>query len=464
MKSVARALTVAGSDSSGGAGIQADLKTFAALGVYGMSAITAVTAQNTAGVAAVQPVDAEVVREQIKAVVSDIGVDAVKTGMLFSRKIVEAVADELKSIDAPLVVDPVMVAKSGAKLLREDAEEALIEKMLPLATVLTPNLDEAAKLAGMSIESLEDAEEAAKKIASMGPKAVVVKGGHLALDVSVDTLYYHGEVRRYAGRRVSGGTHGTGCTFASAIAALLAKGYDIFSAVGEAKRFVEDAILQGPKVGRGVAPVSPLGKTVLDAEKMRVLESVGEAVSLLESSQTFANLIPECQTNVAMAIPEPKSVQDVAAIPGRIVNAMGRVKASGCPKFGASRHLASTLLIVSEFTPLVRAAVNIRFDEKVLEAARRLGYSYSEYDRSKEPLEVKAAEGETTKWGAKEAIKRYGSVPDMIFHRGDLGKEAMIIVLGRDAVEAVNKALKLSNLLYTPSGADAASNADVYGL
>jgi hydroxymethylpyrimidine/phosphomethylpyrimidine kinase len=144
-----------------------------------------------------------------------------------------------------------------------------------------------------------------------------------------------------------------------------------------------------------------------------------------------------------MALPEPKTLEDVAAIPGRIVNAMGRAKASGCPKFGASRHLASTLLAVSDYTPSVRAALNIKFDENLLEAARRLGYICSDYDRSKEPPEVKAAEGETTKWGAREAIKKVGAIPDIIFHRGDWGKEAMIVILGKDAVDAVKKALKI---------------------
>jgi len=443
MKRKARVLTIAGSDSCGGAGVQADLKTFAALGVYGMSAITAVTAQNTFAVTAVQPIDAQIVREQIKAVVCDIGVDAVKTGMLYTRDIIESVAEELKKMDVPVVVDPVMVAKSGAKLLKDDAEEALIKRILPLATVITPNLPEAENLARMSIKCLEDAGEAAKKIAAQGPKAVVVKGGHLKQDESIDTLYYNGTIRRYAGRRVSGGTHGTGCTFASAIAAFLAKRYNIYEAVEGAKRFVEEAIKYSQRIGLGVAPVSPLGKTVLDAEKMKVLEKISEAVDLLEASHTFAQHIPECQSNLAMALPEPTKLEDVAAIPGRIVNAMGRVKASGCPRFGASKHLASTLLAVSEYTPSVRAALNIRFDESILEDARRLGYLCSEYDRSREPPEVKAVEGETTKWGAREAIKKAGAVPDIIFHRGDMGKEAMIIILGKDAVDAAEKTLKI---------------------
>jgi len=389
VRRIARVLTIAGSDSGGGAGIQADLKTFAALGVYGMSAVTAVTAQNTTSVTAVQPVDPQVVREQIRAVVSDIGVDAVKTGMLYTHGIIEAVADELNQLRVPVVVDPVMVAKSGAKLLEEDAEEALIKRILPLATIVTPNLPEAERLAQITIKRLEDVEEAAKRIAALGPKAVVVKGGHLEQDECIDTLYCDGVVRRYIGGRVSGGTHGTGCTFASAIAALLAKGYDIYAAVEGAKRFVEDAIKYSQKVGSGVAPVSPLGKTVLDAEKMRVLEKIDEAISLLESSPVFAKYIPESQTNVAMALPEPETLQDVAAIPGRVVNAMGKVKVSGYPRFGASRHLASTLLVVSEYTPLVRAALNIRFDEEVLKAAQRLGYLCSGYDDLRSRLRLK---------------------------------------------------------------------------
>ncbi len=440
----ARALTIAGSDSGGGAGIQADLKTFAALGVHGMSAITAITAQNTYSVTAVQPIEPRIVVEQIRAVISDIGVDAVKTGMLYSSETIEAVAEELREAHAPIVVDPVMIAKSGARLLREDAEEALIKELLPIATVVTPNILEAPSLAKMSIRSLRDAEEAAKRIAALGPKAVVVKGGHLPLDESVDTLYYNGNVKTYSAKRVAGGTHGTGCVFASAIAALLARGFDTLEAVGEAKRFVTEAILYSKKMGKGVSPVSPLGKTILDAERHRVIECINEAVSLLEASPAFASLIPECQTNIAMALPHPRTREDIAAIPGRIVNAMGRVKASSYPKIGASKHLASTLLVVSEYTPAIRAALNIKFDEQILKAVRRLGYSCSEYDRSKEPPEVKAAEGETTRWGAREAIKRFGGVPDIIYHRGDIGKEAMIVILGRDAVDAATKALKIA--------------------
>ncbi|MEM4352211.1 MAG: bifunctional hydroxymethylpyrimidine kinase/phosphomethylpyrimidine kinase, partial [Candidatus Caldarchaeum sp.] len=199
---VRRVLTVAGSDSGGGAGIQADLKTFAAHGVHGMSAITCITAQNTETVSAIQPIPAEIVREQIRTVVDDIGVDAVKTGMLFSSEIIEAVADELQRVDSPVVVDPVAVAKSGAPLLQQQAVETLVKRLLPIADVVTPNLNEVSVLTGFRAASVDEMVSAAEKIAEMGPEAVVVKGGHLQGPKTVDVLYYSGKTYLYEADRI----------------------------------------------------------------------------------------------------------------------------------------------------------------------------------------------------------------------------------------------------------------------
>jgi hydroxymethylpyrimidine/phosphomethylpyrimidine kinase len=251
------ALTIAGSDSGGGAGIQADLKTFAALGVYGTSAITAVTAQNTLGVSAVVTLPADIVTAQIEAVVSDIGADAVKTGMLANAAIVHAVAAAIASLELPkVVVDPVMVAKSGDRLLDDDAVEAMRAELLPRALVVTPNVPEAEQLARMSIGSLDDAREAARAIHRLGPTAVVLKGGHLSGDEAVDLLYDGHAFREYrAPRQHARHTHGTGCTFAAAIAAGLAKGQPLAEAVGIAKEYVTRAIAGGLPIGRGHGPV-----------------------------------------------------------------------------------------------------------------------------------------------------------------------------------------------------------------
>lgn len=253
-----RALTIAGSDSGGGAGIQADLKAFAALGVYGMSALTAITAQNTVGVLGVYELPAEFVGLQIDAVVTDIGVDAVKTGMLANADIIAVVAAKVREHNLPnLVVDPVMVAKSGDPLLREDARESLVRLLFPLALVVTPNLPEAQVLTGLRIESVEDMKEAAVAIAELGPRYVVVKGGHLAGE-SVDVLYDGRDFTLFPSPRVeTRNTHGTGCTFASAIAAGLAKGLEVVEAVREAKAFITTALRHSLALGRGHGPTNP---------------------------------------------------------------------------------------------------------------------------------------------------------------------------------------------------------------
>ena len=249
-------MTIAGSDSGGGAGIQADLKTFAALGVYGTSVLTAITAQNTQRVAAVLELPPEMVAAQIDAVVSDIGADAVKTGMLSSAAIIEVVAEKVREYKLPnLVVDPVMVAKSGDRLLREDAVLALKEKLLPLALVVTPNLPEAEVLVGHAVDSFDDMRRAAEEVVALGATTVVIKGGHRE-GPAVDLFYDGRSFHEFAAARVdTNSTHGTGCTFASAIAAGLAKGSDVRGAVAMAKAYVTKALQHAYPVGHGHGPV-----------------------------------------------------------------------------------------------------------------------------------------------------------------------------------------------------------------
>ncbi len=250
------ALTIAGSDSGGGAGIQADLKTFAAFEVYGASALTAVTAQNTLGVTAVHELPVDVVRAQIDAVAADLGIDAVKTGMLSSASIIEAVAERLEHHAVrQIVVDPVMVAKGGDRLLREDAVTVLVSRLLPLALVSTPNAEEAAAICGHPVETMEQARAAAQAIHGMGCRYVVVKGGHFGED-AVDVLYDGSAFTEFPVKRIATtSTHGTGCTFASAIAAGLARGSTVENAVSNAKTFVTAAIAAAPPIGAGHGPL-----------------------------------------------------------------------------------------------------------------------------------------------------------------------------------------------------------------
>jgi hydroxymethylpyrimidine/phosphomethylpyrimidine kinase len=250
-----KAMTIAGSDSGGGAGIQADLKTFAALGVYGTSAITALTAQNTLGVQGVFPVEPAFVGQQIDSIMGDIGADAAKTGMLFSEAIIRVVAERVRRWNIRnLVVDPVMVAKSGDRLLREDAIDALRNELLPLALVATPNLGEASVLAGFPVQDKPAMQEAARAIYALGVRWVVVKGGHLP--DCADDLLYDGEqfIWLPAARIETPHTHGTGCAFSAAIAAFLARGATVPEAVRQAKEYLSGALQAAVAIGAGHSP------------------------------------------------------------------------------------------------------------------------------------------------------------------------------------------------------------------
>jgi len=255
-----RALTIAGSDSGGGAGIQADLKTFSALGAYGMSAITAVTVQNTLGVSGYHEVPAQVVADQIRAVVTDIGVDAAKTGMLASVAIIEAVATTLTEVRVPqLVVDPVFISKHGDPLLQADAVEAIRRKIFPLAMLVTPNLHEASGLIGAEIVDRAGMQEAGRRLLDFGCQAVLVKGGHLAEAMAPDLYYDGGEMVWLESERIdTPDTHGTGCTLSAAITAYLAAGIELWAAVEAGKRFVTEAIRGGLSLGEGIGPVDQL--------------------------------------------------------------------------------------------------------------------------------------------------------------------------------------------------------------
>jgi len=253
---IPRALTIAGSDSGGGAGIQADIKTFSAFGVYGMSAIAALTAQNTIGVRGIIEIDPEFVSLQIRAVVEDIGVDAVKTGMLSNASVISRVAEDLGELGLQrIVVDPVMVAKGGDRLLRQDAIETMKKELFPLAMVVTPNLHEVNALIGIEVTTLDDMKEAARAIKALGPRYVVIKGGHLP-GIPLDLLFDGSTFHEFTNVRYdTPHTHGTGCTFASAIAAGLARGTSVEEAVARAKVYITAAIRQGIPLGKGHGPV-----------------------------------------------------------------------------------------------------------------------------------------------------------------------------------------------------------------
>jgi hydroxymethylpyrimidine kinase / phosphomethylpyrimidine kinase / thiamine-phosphate diphosphorylase len=431
-------MTIAGSDSGGGAGIAADLKTFAALGVHGTCAITSVTSQNTTGVLETFDLAPEAVASQIEAVCSDMKVMWAKTGMLASSKIVSEVAKEVRKHNLSLVLDPVMAAEAGGDLLRKEALSVLIEELLPLCRVTTPNASEAGALAGMAVKTPEDAKEAARKIADLGVEAVIVTGGHL----DATDLLYEAASKTFTsipGTFVKGGTHGSGCTYSAALTAFLASGESLERAARKAKKFVEQAILKSCPAGRGVSPVNQLGTVLEEKERYLVLKELKEAVLTLENSPDFPGLIPEVGCNIGMAIPEADSYEDVAAVEGRIVRLREQAIAVGCVDFGASRHIAGIILASLRYNPGMKAAINVKYSEKVLAACREMEIEIFFFDRAEEPETTS-----TMDWSTAEAIKKYGNVPKVVYDKGGPGKEPMIHMLGTGAAEVAKLAVELA--------------------
>jgi hydroxymethylpyrimidine kinase/phosphomethylpyrimidine kinase len=439
-----RILTIAGSDSGGGAGIQADLKVITLLGGYGMSVITALTAQNTVGVQGIYEIPAQFIGRQIDSVLSDIGADAIKTGMLGNQEIIEVVSKKIRQYKVKkVVVDPVMISKSGAYLLRKDAQEALIKKLIPLAWVVTPNLVEASVLAGLEVNSLERMKKAAHRIHQLGAKHVVVKGGHLK-GLAIDLLYDGKIFNEWEGTRVdSKNTHGTGCTFASAIATLLARGESVPEAVRKAKTFVTMAIQSSFSVGKGTGPINPSAYILREMERYRVILELKRALEVLKEKE-IGHLVPEVSSNLGYALPQAEGIEDVAAFPGRIVRFRDSIATSSDPEYGASQHVANIILTVMKFNPEYCSAMNIRYSRENIAQIKRKGFLIGYFDRKLEPKRVREKEGSSLEWGVGEVLRKTEHIPDFVYDEGDIGKEPMIRVLGRNPNEVVQKVLKIA--------------------
>lgn len=433
------ALTIAGSDSGGGAGIQADLKTFAALGVHGLTAITSVTAQNTQKVENISDLSGKFVGIQIDTLLDDFEVKWAKTGMVSNGEIIKAISEKSVKHGINLVVDPVMIAASGSSLLKEDSLEELKE-FLREAKLVTPNIPEAEKLSGTDIETKSQAKDAAKEIADLGPENVLIKGGHLDTEKIHNILFHGGEFFDLETNRVPvPEVHGTGCSFSAAITAELAKGESLKSSVKNAGEFMVDAIRGRLNIGRGVEVVDPLAriwKVTGDGEE---IEEVQKAAKNLANTPNFVKLIPEVGTNIVMAPEGADKPGDAVGLTGRIVKAGGKPFLSGIPAHGGSEHVANFVLTAKKHNPQIRAGMNLRFSDENLKKCRELGLKISSFDRKEEPSEVK-----TMEWGTEKAIEKFGGVPDVIYDRGGIGKEPMIRILGKKATEVSEIALQIA--------------------
>ncbi|MCF8033539.1 MAG: bifunctional hydroxymethylpyrimidine kinase/phosphomethylpyrimidine kinase [Desulfarculaceae bacterium] len=442
--SVSRVMIIAGSDSGGGAGIQADLKAVAALGGHASTVITALTAQNTTGVKGVHPIPLDFVEQQFAAVIEDIGAEAVKTGMLHSAELVRLVAGLLAGVQAPVVVDPVMVAKGGDRLLATEAVQAVREALLPRADLVTPNLDEAAELLGRPVSDRAAMETAARELVELGAKAVLVKGGHLQGEPG-DLLFDGSRTRFFSAPRIdTPHTHGTGCTLASAIAALLAQGWDLAPAVERARLLVRRAIAGGLAIGQGHGPVHAMADLAPRLALGPCLAEMDAALERMELAEGLANMIPEVRGQLGYALPGAASAAEVLAVAGRITHIGSRLKAAGPARLGASSHVAKIVLAAMAKDPAMRAAMACNYRPELVERARSLGWTVGEFSRAEEPPEVKQMEGSTLEWGTSRAIEVMGQVPEVIFDRGENGKEPVLRLLAKSPGEIVDRLLLLA--------------------
>lgn len=419
-------LTIGGSDSGGGAGIQADIKTFSVLGLHGTSALTAITAQNTLGVQNVYALSPEEVRAQLESITEDFSIAWAKTGMLHSAQIVDTVADHLQANDIPLVLDPVIEAEAGGRLLRPDAVSALKERLIPLAGVVTPNIFEAEALSGIRVRDMDSAAHAARGIMSLGAQAVIVKGGHLDC---TDLLMVRNKSTLLPSERIPGENHGIGCTFSAALTSFLALGCSIENAARNAKEFAKSALRGSLRVGRGVGPVNQSAALRVEASRYRVLCDLEVAVDLLENSHELFDLMLKGGAGPAMAIPGARCPEDVAALEGGLTKIEERVCRFGGFRFGGRSDSASVILAAMKIDPLAKAAIDL--EPKALLSCRELGLPI--IDRAR--LDELAAIGQDHLKGEEELSEGEGSalLPAAIWDEGVLGKEPRLYLLGASA-------------------------------
>ena len=468
-------LSIGGSDPSSGAGIQADIKTFEAHGAYGLCAITAITAQNTTRFAGAEPVSQNMLEMQLDSILSDFEISGIKIGMVYTSQAAKTISDRLAIVAGtiPVVVDPVIQATTGGLLLEDSALADYVRFIAPLSTVMTPNLQEARRIqsvcasAGDARESDDKSrrgenalgkrhtredehkdhmQTATRILRQTGAKSVIITGltGRDGKNGAItDILAMRGNrdgirTHRLPGRpRISETTHGGGCAFSAVVLYHIAAGMDIVGAAEMAQKYVAERMQDPPSPGAGMRIISaPLGSVD------HMYTDLSYAISQFASISEIYRYIPECQTNFVYAKQSARSASDVLGIRGRIVRTGRTVSIAGELRYGGSKHAAAAVIAASEKFPRIRSAINIRFDKRTIDALHGAGMTVCTYDRKDEPAETKSR-GSTVRWGVLSAVESAKSAPDVIYHRGDYGKEPMIIVLGLTPADVISKIKKM---------------------
>lgn len=422
-------LSVGGSDPSSGAGIQSDIRTCQALHAHCLTAVTAVTSQNTSGFGTAEPVSAGMLRDQLELLFSDFAVDGIKIGMVYSRPLVRVIADFLKDVKIPVVLDPVVRSTTGGMLIKKSAIPYLGDLLIPACTAITPNKSEAEFLTGIEIKSITSAGQAAKRLQGMGAENVVITGLEFTAGQITDHILAGSAAYQMSQKKIPVINHGSGCTYSMALCHALASKKPIKAAARFSKQFTRNAIRNSESIGHGVR--------IAQKNPDRIYEGLLDGIRRFMELEGIHAHIPECQTNFVFSKPRPASIRDVMGIEGRIVKTGNSTVMAGRLRYGGSKHVASAVLAASKKFPAIRAAVNIRFHPDTISSLRRAKLRIKSYDRRKEPKTK--YDNSSVIWGTSAAIRTSGEPPDAIFHRGDIGKEPMIVLFGRTPAELVRK-------------------------
>ena len=430
-------LSIAGSDPSSGAGIQSDIKTFSALGAYGFTVITSITSQNTKKFSKIEPISPKMIRSQIESIFSDFSLDAIKIGMVYNSSSIKTIYSKLKGLKIPIVVDPVLKSTTGGQLIKKNALSHYKKFLIPLADVITPNVFEAEKLTCMKIKNKKDLGQAAQKIMKMGAKSVIITGIDFERGKISDYIFKNSKSQLVSGKKLPIINHGSGCNFSAALTVEIAKGNDLYSSAKFAKEYAYNSIKKSQKIGQGLT----ISKTI--SKKETEENSLTNAIAELQKLKKIHSLIPECQTNFVLSKPNAKSIQDVLGVQGRIVKAGKNLVLAGDLKYGGSKHVASAVLEIRKKFPKITSAINLKYNLNTIKNSKKKGFVIKSYNRVEEPPSIKNKENSSVSWGIKNAIINSSKSPDIIFHKGDLGKEPMILVFGKTPEDVIQKVAKI---------------------
>ncbi|MGI9566485.1 MAG: bifunctional hydroxymethylpyrimidine kinase/phosphomethylpyrimidine kinase [Nitrosopumilus sp.] len=428
-------LSIGGSDPSGGAGIQSDVATFGSHGVHWLTIITAITSQNTLSFGMVEPVSSKILNDQLESVMSDFKIHGIKIGMVYSSHIIKSIHKKLKDSKIPIVIDPVIKSTTGGMLIEKSAIGDFKKLLIPLATIITPNKYEAEIISKKKVNKENTLEEIAKTIQSMGAKNVAITGIKKKKNQISDFIQEKNKKYFIAGKRISQINHGSGCHYSAAMTFALANHKNIQESAQFAKEFTYKSIKNAELWGKGVPITNSQEK---DDINLKLTNAINEFLEIKD----IHKVIPECQTNFVYSKEKPESIKDILGISGRIVKTGKEVMTAGELTYGGSKHVATAVLTISKKFPRIRSAINIKYQRSTISKIKDAKFIVSSYDRNKEPANTKSNHS-TVEWGIKKAISNINLEPDIIYHKGDFGKEPMIIIFGVTPEMILKKILRI---------------------